>query len=135
VRHHVLVDGSGRWHGVVIAEGLHDPAVINDLRVTKAFISGEGQPLDEAGAEGRWHLYWVDVSDEEIDRIQAGTRYAWYAHFWRADELVVVFDDARFGMDRHDESTWGPAVEHGLGQGLRREWLDFPADDSVGTLG
>jgi hypothetical protein len=38
---------------------------------------------DEDGAEARWHLYWADVSDEEIDRIQAGTRHAWYAHFWR----------------------------------------------------
>jgi hypothetical protein len=129
------VGDSGRWHGVVIAEGLHDPAVINDLWVTKAFISGVGQPLDEAGTEGRWHLYWVDVSDDEIDRIQAGTRHAWYAHFWRADELVVVYDDARFSMHRHDRSTWKPAVEHGLEQGLRREWLDFPTDDSVGTLG
>jgi hypothetical protein len=129
------VDDSGRWRGVVIAEGLRDPALINGLRVTRAFIAGEGQPLDEDGAEGRWHLYWVDVSEDEIDRIQAGTRHAWYAHFWRADELVVVFDDAQFGMRRHDQSTWEPAVVHVLGQGLRREWLDFPSDDSVGTLG
>ena len=37
--------GSGRRRGVVIAEGLHDPALINDLRFTRAFITGEGQPL------------------------------------------------------------------------------------------
>lgn len=128
------MDDSCRWRGVVIAEGLHDPGVINGLRVTRAFISGEGQPVDEDGSVGRWHLYWVDVSDEEIDRIQAGTRHAWYAHFWRDDRLLVVFDDARFSMHRRDQSTWKPAVDHGLRQGLRREWLDFPADDSAGTL-
>jgi hypothetical protein len=33
-----------RRRGVVIAEGLHDPALINDLRVTRAFITDEGQP-------------------------------------------------------------------------------------------
>jgi hypothetical protein len=87
------VDDSCRWRGVVIAEGLHDPTVINDLRVTRAFITGEGQPLDEDGTGGRWRLYWVDVSDEEIDRIQAGTRHAWYAHFWRDDRLLVVYDE------------------------------------------
>lgn len=132
--HHVLVEDSTRWRGVVIAEGLHDPAVLNDLRVTRAFITGEGQPVDEDGTEGRWHLYWVDVSDEEIDRIQAGTRHAWYAHFWRDEQLLVVYDDARFSVHRHDQSTWELAVDHGLGQGLRREWLDFPTDDSAGTL-
>ena len=126
--------GSGRWRGVVIAEGLHDPALINDLRVTTAFITSEGQPLDEDGTEGRWHLYWVDVPDEEIDRIQAGTRHAWYAHFWRDDRLLVVYDDARFSMHRHDQTTWQAAIEHGLQQGLRPEWLDFPTDDSPGTM-
>lgn len=97
-------------------------------------ITGEGLPLDEAGTEGRWHLYWVDVSGDEIDRIQAATLHAWYAHFWQGERLLVVYDDARFDLHRHDQSTWSPAVDHGLGQGLRREWLDFPTDDSAGTL-
>jgi hypothetical protein len=26
-----------------------------------------------------------------------------YAHLWQADELVVVYDDARFGMHRYDQ--------------------------------
>jgi PhnB protein len=125
---------AGRWQGAVIAEGLRDPALVNDLRVTRAMITGEGLPLDEAGTEGRWHLYWVDVSGDEIDRIQAATLHAWYAHFWQGERLLVVYDDARFDLHRHDQSTWSPAVDHGLGQGLRREWLDFPTDDSAGTL-
>ena len=132
--HHVLVSGTGRWRGVVIAEGLNDPALINDLQVTKAFITGDDQPLDEDGTQGRWHLYWVDVSDDQIDLIQATTRYAWYAHFWQDDRLLVVYNDARFDLHRHDQSTWQAAIDHGLEQGLRREWLDFPTDDSVGTL-
>lgn len=132
--HYAVVSETGRWRGVVIAEGLHDPTLINDLRVTRAFITDEGQPLDEEGTVGRWHLYWVDVSDDEINRIQAGTRDAWYAHFWRGDRLLVVYDEARFSMHRHDQSTWQPAVDHGLQRGLRPEWLDFPTDDSAGTL-
>jgi hypothetical protein len=125
--------GVGRWRGVVIAEGLRDPALVNDLRVIRAFITDDGLPLD-SGAEGRWHLYWVDVTGDEIDRIQAATRHAWYAHFWQGERLVVVYDDARFDLHRHDQSTWPPAIDHGLGQRLRREWLDFPSDDSAGTL-
>jgi hypothetical protein len=128
------VDEFTQWRGVVIAEGLHDPAVLNDFRVSGAFITGEGQHLDEHGAEGRWHLYWVDVPEAGIDRVQAGTRHGWYAHFWQGDRLLVVFDDARFELARHDQRSWQPAIDHGLGQGLRREWLDFPTDDSAGTL-
>lgn len=127
-------EGSGRWRGVVIAEGLRDPALVNDLRVVRAVITGDGPPPDSGGAQGRWHLYWVDVTDDEVDRIQAATRHAWYAHFWQGERLRVIYDDARFDVHRHDQSTWPPAVDHGLGQGLRREWLDFPTDDSAGTL-
>jgi hypothetical protein len=119
---------------VVIAEGLNDPTLINSLRVTKAFITDDGQSLDEDGAEGRWYLYWVDVTDDDIDRIQAVTRHVWYAHFWRGEQLVVIYDDARFDMHRFDDATWLPAIDHGLEQGLRREWLDFPTDDSAGTF-
>jgi hypothetical protein len=71
LRHHVLVGRTSRWRGVVIAEGLRDPALINDLPVTRAFITAVGQPLDQDGGRGRWHLYWVEVSAGEIDQIQA----------------------------------------------------------------
>jgi hypothetical protein len=42
--------------------------------------------------EGCWHLYWVDVSGEEIHRAQAETRRAWYAHCSRNEELAVVYE-------------------------------------------
>ena len=80
---------------------------------------------------GRWHLYWVDVSDEEIDRIQAGTRHAWYARFWRDDRLLVVYDDARFSMDRHDQSTWEPAVVYCP---CDAELVDEPPDDQAAAV-
>jgi len=61
---------------VVIAEGLHDPTVINDLRVIRRSSLVTGSRWMRTVRKGRWHLYWVDVSDDEIDRIQAGTRHA-----------------------------------------------------------
>ncbi|WP_156994360.1 hypothetical protein [Pseudonocardia acaciae] len=38
----------------------------------------------------------------------------WRTHFWQAGRT--------------------DAVAHGLAQGLRREWLDFPTDESTGEL-
>jgi NTP pyrophosphatase (non-canonical NTP hydrolase) len=122
------------WRGVVIAEGLRDPKVINNLHVGRAHITGDDLPLDERGTRGRWHLYWVDLTSEQIDLIQAQTLRGWYAHFWAGSQLVVVYDDARFEMTRDDPAAWEPAIKHGLGQGLRREWLDFPTDETTGDL-
>lgn len=122
------------WRGVVIAEGLQDPRLINSLRVYQAHITEDGQVVDYEGPLGRWHLYWVEVSEAEIERIQEGTLPGWYAHFWQGEDLLVVFHDARFRMLRTDQATWEAARAHGRVQGIPADQLDFPTDESVGTL-
>jgi hypothetical protein len=122
------------WRGVVIAEGLKDPTLINNLHVVQAHISSDDLPVDEDDNRGRWHLYWVDVTPEQINLIQAQTVHTWYSHFWAGNQLIVIYDDARFDMTRDEPSTWQPAISHGLSQGLPRKWLDFPTDDTTGDL-
>jgi hypothetical protein len=122
------------WRGVVIAEGLDDPTVINQLRVVRAHVTQDGLPVDGQPGGGRWHLYWVDVTPGQLDLLQAQTKHGWYAHFWADTQLLVIYDDARFELARHDPSTWQPAISYGLGQGLRSEWLDFPTDETIGDL-
>ncbi len=122
------------WRGVVIAEGLRDPKIINNLRVVGAHITADDLPVDEDGNRGRWHLYWIDAAPEDIGLIQSHTLHTWYAHFWTGNQLVVVYDDARFDLSRDDQSTWESAISHGLRQGLPREWLDFPTDGTTGEL-
>jgi hypothetical protein len=111
--------------GVVIAEGLEDPTVINGLRVVRTQISPDGQPIDYEGGKGRWHLYWLDADDATVDLIQQQTKRGRYAHFWADDRLIVVFNDARFEVSRADRSTWLPAIEHGVRQGIPEQELDF----------
>jgi hypothetical protein len=124
------------WRGVVIAESLADPTLLNRLRVYRAWVTDDGLRVDATGRIGRWHLYWVVVSDADIGAIGAGLvrDMTWYAHFWRDDRLVVVYPDARFDLHRTDRTTWGPAIAHGLARGVPLEQLDFPTDDSAGTL-
>jgi hypothetical protein len=114
--------------GVVIAEGLEDPTVINGLHVVRAEISQDGQPIDSQGATGRWHLYWLDADDATMDAIQQQTRPGWYAHFWADDRLIVVFNDARFEVSRTDRSSWRLPIEYGMRQGIPEQELDFLTD-------
>lgn len=117
------------YHGIVIAEGLEQPRFINDLHVYRAEISEDGMPIDYDGSVGRWHLYWIEADDEMIARIQQQTKYGWYSHYWRGDQLLVVFNDARFDVVRTNRSSWTAAIEHGEQQGIPSGELDFPTDE------
>src|SRR5262249_50226339 len=82
------------FHGCVIGESLRDPTIINHLRVWKAWISPEGVLSDDDGSVMPWHIYWVTCEVRDIDRIQSQLKpWRWYAHFWRHDEMIVVFCD------------------------------------------
>lgn len=130
-----MADGGvegGAWRGVVIAESLQDPTLLNGSPVYRVHISASELPVDEGSA--RWHLYWLRAGRKEIDAFAEQIKHGWYAHFWSDQRILVVYDDQRFEMDRFDPSTWQPAIDHGIRQGLRREWLDFPTDDGIGEL-
>lgn len=117
------------FRGVVIAEALKDPRLVNKLRVYRARITEEGVPIDYEGHVGRWHLYWIEADREAISFIQKEMKRGWYAHFWVGDSLLVVYDDEAFDLSRSDRSSWLPAIEHGEKQGIPREELDFVTED------
>lgn len=114
------------FDGCVIGESLRDPTLINRLRVWKAWISPDVVLSDDHGTRTQWHIYWVTCDATEIDAIQSQLQpWRWYAHFWRENQLIVVYCDARFDMDRRDRSTWARAIEHGQAKGIPEEQLDF----------
>jgi hypothetical protein len=117
------------FRGVVIAEGLRDPTLVNRLRVYRAEVTDEGVPIDYEGQTGRWHLYWIEADEETASAVQQQMKRGWYSHFWEGDRLLVVYDDRTFDLSRSDRSSWLPAVEHGEGQGIPRDELDFVTED------
>lgn len=117
------------FRGVVIAEALKDPTVVNRLSVYRVRITDEGVPIDYEGHTGRWHLYWIGADQETISFIQRETKPGWYAHFWEGDRLLVIYDDAAFELSRDNRPSWRPAIEHGAKQGIPRGELDFVTED------
>jgi len=116
------------WKGGIIAEGLCDPTVINKFTVYKASISEYNMPIDYKGNIGRWHGYDVRCSREEIDALQSYILPGWYAHFWKGNKIIVVYNDKQFELDKNDKSTWKEAIEHGKKQGIPEKELDFLTD-------
>ena len=119
-------DGPSDFDGCVISESLRDHTLINRLLVWKAWISPHKVLSDDDGSMSLWHIYWISCDVAEIDRIQRELKpWRWYAHFWRGSQIIVIYSDARFEMDRTDRSTWAPVIEHGKAKGIPDEQLDF----------
>lgn len=109
---------AGTYRGVIVQESLLKPDAVLAMKVLgKEFSAAEN-----------WHLYRVEVSRQDIDRLPGQIRPGWYMHFWRGREVVAVFRDKVFRFDYDDRATWEPAVEYGLAQGIPREQLDFPIE-------
>lgn len=116
------------WKGSIIAEGLSDPTITNKFSIHGASISKDDLPIDYKGNLGRWHGYEVSCSREEIDALQQYISPGWYAHFWKGNRIIVVFNDRQFELDKNDEGTWKGAIEHGKKQGIPKKELDFPTE-------
>ena len=113
------------YHGIVVNRSQKDAAVFSELD-----IIGKRKAL-----LGLVVLYKVRVAAHDIDqvikRIQANmsTRFLlkkqeYYAHFYRADELIIVYRDKTFTVST-DKRTWTDAIAHGRSLGIIEKQLDF----------
>ena len=116
------------WKGGIIAEGLSDPTVIGKFSIYSATISEDNMPIDYEGNIGRWHGYGVRCSREEIDALQPYILRGWYAHFWKRNRIIAVYNDKPLELSRNDKNTWREAIQHGQAQGIPEDELNFAAD-------
>ena len=54
------------FKGVIIAEGVCDPTIIDKFAVYKAMITKDGMPIDYDDHFGRWHIYHVTCSKRRL---------------------------------------------------------------------
>jgi hypothetical protein len=112
--------------GVVVRESLQDPSLT--------------PPVIASKRGDRWTLLLVRIPAEELQREVEVVRSnldrteCWYSHFFRDDELVVVFDDEVFWVSS-DPDTWGSALRHGRERGVPDDQLDFLPRTAAGAEG
>ena len=116
------------WRGIVIGEGLSDPTILNKFKIFKIFITEKDKNIDYSGNKGRWHIYWLECNKNQIDEIQSKIIKGWYAHFWQNNNIVVVYEDKQFLIDKNNKETWKNAVLYGKEQGISESELDFPTE-------
>jgi hypothetical protein len=104
--------------GVVVRESLQVPSltppVIASKRSDRRTLLLVRIPAEELHRE-------VEMVRSNLDRTDC-----WYSHFFRDDELVVVFDDEVFWVST-DPAAWGSALQHGRDRGVPGDQLDFPS--------
>jgi len=111
-----------KYKGIIVEESLEDNRILNNLEIINIKISKEDN------LEDRWHLYTVEVSEEDIEKLSKTIKQKWYMHFWKDKEVIVIFKNKKFKLNYEDKSTWGPAVNYGLSLGIPKEQLDFPIE-------
>jgi hypothetical protein len=106
------------WHGILVDLSQMDKSIFKNLNIL-------GQ---KKSSNDEWTLYRVGVSsktiDETISQIQDNMIAGFYFHFYRGDELIVVFKKRIFRI-KPDKSTWIEAVKYGRSLGIPERQLDF----------
>lgn len=109
-----------KYHGIIIKESLLDQSILNNMRILGCMRAGS------------WTLLRVGVEKEQLKRImelvqlnlRTENSVPYYAHFYRGNELIVVFPQQVFYM-KPDSKTWSQAVTYGKSLGIPENELDF----------
>ncbi|HRZ85505.1 MAG TPA: hypothetical protein P5277_01870 [Candidatus Paceibacterota bacterium] len=111
-----------KYKGCIVEESLTDNQIINKLNVKKITITRAENPSE------RWHIYNVIVDEEDINKISENIKPGWYMHFWKGNDIIVIFKDKQFKIKLNDKSTWKKAVDYGISIKIPKEQLDFKTE-------
>jgi len=113
------------YHGIIINLSLRDKNIFKTLNI-----------IGRKNVFFNWLvLYKVSVQPESMDstiqKLQSDlVERFWfyfphfYCHFYRADELIIVFKERIFRVNP-DPSTWQEVIAYGRSLGIPAKQLDF----------
>jgi hypothetical protein len=102
------------YKGTIIEQSLTSTDVLKTLKITKTWTDED------------WVLHDIEVDEELVSAIQQSLADGpWYVHLWRESEMLVIFKEKIFSVNRLDTTTWREAIDHGLSKGIPKGQLDF----------
>ena len=100
--------------GTIVENSLANKSVLVDLQIVKTRTDED------------WILHDVVINESQIESIQKSlSEGPWYVHFWEGDNIVVVYKDKIFNIQKSDTSTWSEAIQYGKNLSIPEEQLDF----------
>lgn len=108
------------YHGIVIDKSLKDKKLLKKLNVIGSRKS----------ISNKWLQLKISFPEEKLNEmikfIQENlvTKEKYYAHFYRGNEVIVIFKDKVFYVST-DKSTWKSVIEYGLSLNIPREQLEM----------
>jgi len=109
-----------KYRGIIIEESLIDNRILINFNIIKLYITAAERKSDQ------WHLFEVEVEENEIENISKQIIQGWYAHFWHGSNVMAVFANKVIKFNYLDKSTWNEVIEHGKKLNIPSEQLDFP---------
>jgi len=108
------------YWGIVVDQSLKDKNFLQHLNV----IANK--------QIGSWKLLLVSIPDHELEEHIQSLQHemidikdgCWYAHFFKDNELIVIYQDSSF-LVTIDPTSWMETVQYGLAKGFPMEQLDF----------
>lgn len=108
------------YKGTIVEESLLDNCLLNNFKINKFRISGAEKPED------CWHYCETEATVGQIDELTKLLKLTgWYAHFWRGDNVIVVYPDKKFEIVYLDRDTWKEVIKYSQSIGILAEQLDF----------
>lgn len=106
------------WHGILVDVSQKDKSIFKSLKILGKKKSSNND----------WTLYRIGVPSKDINKvilqIQNNMLDNFYFHFYRDNELLVVFEKKIFRI-KTDKSTWKKTVEYGKSISIPERQLDF----------
>lgn len=104
------------YHGILVDVSQKDKSIFNKIKI-----------LGQKKSWG-WILYRVGISPNKINqmikRLQDNMVKGFYFHFYKDDELIVVFNNKIFKA-KTDKSTWKKIINYGKSLNIPEKQLDF----------
>jgi hypothetical protein len=109
-----------KYRGIIIEESLIDNRILINFSIIKLHITATAKKSDQ------WHLFEVEVEENDIENISKQIIEGWYAHFWHGSEVIAAFANKIIKFDYFDKNTWNEVIEYGKKLNIPPEQLDFP---------
>ena len=104
------------YHGILVDVSQKNKSIFNNLKI-----------LGQKKAWG-WILYKIGVEPKKFDKtlkqLQENMVEGFYFHFYKNEELIVVFKEKIFKV-KTDKSSWKDIIKYGKSLKIPEKQLDF----------